>query len=207
MYAQYAKGMLVPNIGSFQSQGALSTNLNPQTSTNYQVGALHQSDKLTFDADIYYIAFNNKIASLPGQPANAPVFYNQGSVTYKVIESQVTYALPAGFSLHGNGSLNRATTNATGQEIAGVPNHTAALGVLFRYGGWGATLFHKRVGRVYALDNNGYALDPYSNRNVQCVFRLGSERRGGHASDCRRGRSVDRNRRRFVHRHVGGGVS
>lgn len=171
-YAQYAQGMLVPNIGSFQSQSALLTNLSPQTSTNYQVGVVHQSDTLTFDADVYYIAFNNKIASLPGQPANAPIFFNQGAVTYKGVEAQATYVLPAGFSLYANGSINRATTDATGLEIAGVPKYTTALGLLFRSGGWGATLFHKQVGRVYALDNNGYALDPYSTTDLNVSYLM-----------------------------------
>jgi iron complex outermembrane receptor protein len=76
------------------------------------------------------------------------------------------------FSLYANGSLNRATTKSTGLEIAGVPDNTSALGVLYRSGGWAATLFYKRVGRTFALDNEGFSLSAYSTTDLNVSYKF-----------------------------------
>jgi iron complex outermembrane receptor protein len=164
--------MLVPNIGSYQSTNGSITNISPQQSTNYQLGLVHQVDRLTFDTDIYYIDFANKIAQLPGTTSTNAIFYNQGAVTYKGVEGQITYALTNAFSIYANGSLNRATSKASGLEIAGVPDSTSALGVLYRSGGWAATLFYKRVGNTYALDDQGFSINPYSTTDLNVSYKF-----------------------------------
>ncbi len=172
-YAQYAQGMLVPDIGSYQSTQGSLTNIDPQKSTNYQLGLVHQSDRLTIDTDIYYIKFTNKIAQTPGTSSTNATYYNQGGVAYKGVEGQLTYALTDAVSGYVNGSLNRATSYATGLETKDVPNSTSALGLLYRSGGWSATVFYKRVGRTYALDDQGYEIAPYSTTdlNVSYLFK------------------------------------
>ncbi len=172
VYAQYAKGMLVPDISAYQSANADASDIYPQTSTNYQTGFVYQLDKLAFDANVYYIDFNNKIAVVPGSPASQPIFYNEGGVKHKGLEGQVTYALTESFSLYANGSLNRAATKATGLQTAGVPDTTSALGVLYRSGGLGITLFQKRVGRTYALDDEGYPLDAYGTTDLNLSYKI-----------------------------------
>jgi iron complex outermembrane receptor protein len=169
LYAQYAKGMLVPNIGNYQSTGADATNLTPQRSTNYQVGIVHSSGPVVFDADIYYIDFNNKIATVPGTSGANAVLFNQGGVVYKGAETQITYAFDFGLSLYVNGSINRAESKATKLAIAGVPDGTSAIGLIYRKLGWNAALINKRVGRTWALDNAAYQIDPYSSLD----FNLG----------------------------------
>ena len=172
-YAQYAQGMLVPDIGNYQSTSGSLTNIDPQKSTNYQLGLVHQSDRLTVDTDIYYIKFTNKIAQTPGTTSNNATYYNQGGVAYKGVEGQLTYALTDAVSGYVNGSLNRATSYATGLETKDVPNSTSALGLLYRSGGWSATVFYKRVGRTYALDDQGYEIAPYSTTdlNISYLFK------------------------------------
>jgi iron complex outermembrane receptor protein len=172
-YAQYAQGMLVPDIGNYQSTSGSLTNIDPQKSTNYQLGLVHQSDRLTVDTDIYYIKFTNKIAQTPGTTSSAATYYNQGGVAYKGVEGQLTYALTDAVSGYVNGSLNRATSYSTGLETKDVPNSTSALGLLYRSGGWSATVFYKRVGRTYALDDQGYEIAPYSTTdlNISYLFK------------------------------------
>lgn len=168
-YAQYAKGMLVPDISSYQSTNANATSIDPQRSTNYQWGIVHKSDRLTFDTDLYYIDFDNKIAVVPGTTAQ-PIYYNQGGVIYKGVEGELTYAFDNGFSAYVNGSINRAASKATGLQIANVPDSTEALGLLYNQGGWSASLMYKRVGRTYALDNSAYAVDPYSTTDLNVGY-------------------------------------
>jgi len=167
-YAQYAKGMRVPDISSYQSAGAGATSISPQTSTNYQLGVVHQSNQLTFDADIYYIDFNNKIAQIPA--SNPAVFYNQGGVVYKGLEGQVTYAMSNGFYVYANGSINKAPSKTTGLTVQNVAESTAALGLLYKSAGWSGSLMHKRVGSMYALDEQGYKLSPYSTTDLNVGY-------------------------------------
>jgi iron complex outermembrane receptor protein len=167
-YAQYAKGMRVPDISSYQSAGANATNINPQTSTNYQWGIVHQSNRLSFDADIYYIDFNNKIAQVPN--SNPAVFFNQGGVVYKGVEGQVTYAFSNGFYAYVNGSINRAPSKDTGRTVANVADSTAALGLLYKSAGWSGSLMHKRVGSMFALDESAYKLNPYSTTDLNVGY-------------------------------------
>jgi len=129
-YGQIAKGFLVPDLSMFYVNNPSLSKPEPQTSTNYQYGVVHQSKDLTLDADIYYIDFNNKIASTG--TGNDLVYFNQGGVVYKGIEAAVTYYVGGGFSLHANGSINNAKTKDTDLQIAKAPKTTAALGVLYK---------------------------------------------------------------------------
>ncbi|MGZ6013124.1 MAG: TonB-dependent receptor domain-containing protein, partial [Caulobacteraceae bacterium] len=61
VYAQYATGILVPDISAFQVSGPTAnpaagpdlSNLVPQTSTNYQVGTVYHGSNWTADFDLY----------------------------------------------------------------------------------------------------------------------------------------------------------
>jgi iron complex outermembrane recepter protein len=162
----------VPNIGSYQSANADASAIQPQTSFNRQVGVVHESDKVKFDADVYYISFNNKIATMPGSPAAQPILYNQGGVDYSGAEVQLSYVMGGGFSVSANGSLNRASKRDTGMQIAGVPNTTSALGLLYGSGPFNATLFYKRVGTTYALDDQAYSLSAYSTTDLGVSYKF-----------------------------------
>jgi len=106
------------------------------------------SKNLTWDADVYQIDFKNKYVS-NGLAGDAAAYVNIGGATYKGAEAQLTYLLGGGFALYANGSINKATSNATGQQISGAPKSTAALGALYNSGPWGASLIYKRTGETY----------------------------------------------------------
>ena len=148
VYAQYAKGMDVPFLGV---GSATSGTPAPQTTTNYQVGVVHVEDRLTVDADIYYIDVGNLQQSTG--TGNAIQYYNAGGAVYKGWETEGTYVLGAGFSAYAAYSLNDSnykTTNpglTVGQDrITGTPNMTAGLGLLYKEGPWSGSLIYKRIG-------------------------------------------------------------
>jgi len=161
-YVQTARGILVPDVSNFYVANPNLNNVDPQTSTNYQLGVVHKSQLLAFDADLYRIDFKNKIAS--AGTGNDAHFYNQGGVTYKGVEAQATWYVGSGLSLHGNGSVNRAESNQTKLDVQRAPNMTAATGVFYGDGIWNGSLIGKRVGAQYAKDGepSAYRISHYN---------------------------------------------
>jgi iron complex outermembrane receptor protein len=171
-YAQLARGFRAPDLSA---QYVVNPNLGqpvPQTSTNKQVGIVHQSGGWTFDADVYHIDFNNKIASIG--TGNSQVFYNQGGVTYKGIEAQATYVIGGGLSVFANGSLNSARSTTTGLTIAGAPSSTAALGALYATGPWSVSLIAKQTGSQYAAEGEpaAYRIGAWTTTDLNVVYTV-----------------------------------
>ena len=139
-YAQYAQGFLIPNISNLYVGNASLTRVQPQLSTNYQLGTVLQKNNYSIDADIYYILFDHKIQSFTDPVSGQPYDTNEGGATYKGFEIQGSYVLPYGASLFANYSDNRAigTKNAAnplynGHQLTSVPGWTAAWGVRFEH--------------------------------------------------------------------------
>lgn len=133
-YAEYAQGILLPNIGNFYVGNLASSKVAPQESTNYQLGTVFQMGKFAFDGDLYWIDFQHKIQSYV-DANNQPYETNSGGATYKGVEVQGTYVLPYGASVFANYSYNTATGNSdrsnplyNGHQLTGAPLWTAAIG-------------------------------------------------------------------------------
>ncbi len=171
VYAQYAKGMLVPDISYYYSPSYQNTDITPQTSTNYQVGYVQKSDNLTFDVDAYYINFNNMLTKDPS--STDPVYYNGGGVIYKGLEGQVAYALGNGFSAYTNGSINSAKSRETNLTVANAPDKTAALALSYNANNWKSSFVYKYVGKQFADATNLLAINAYTtlDYNVGYTFR------------------------------------
>jgi iron complex outermembrane receptor protein len=170
-YAQTARGFLVPDLSMFYVNNPNLSTPKPQTSTNYQAGSVYQSQNLTLDGDIYYIDFNNKIAS--SGSGNDLVYYNQGGVVYKGVEASATYYMGHGFSVHANGSLNKAEAKDSGLQIAKVPKSTSALGLLYKDHGLYGALIAKNVGSQYAKDGEpaAYKIGSYTVADFTAGYR------------------------------------
>lgn len=170
VYAQYAKGLQVPALASLQVIGSTNSP-TPQITTNYQMGVVGKSDRFTWDADLYYINFDNMIGSsvVNGQTT----FFNAGGAVYKGLEAQGTYVIGAGFSAYANGSINNArysANNAMGNvgRVEKAPATTAAFGALYNDGPLSATLIYKRTGSFFAFANepSAYLIGSYGNTDL-----------------------------------------
>lgn len=135
VYAQYAQGFLVPNVSAFYVNKPQNNKVVPQESTNYQLGAVFNSGRFTFDGDVYYIDFKNKIQTITDITSGETFETNSGGAHYKGIELEGNYVLPYGFSTFGNLSVNQATAvgdplnpGGNGRQLAQAPRGTAALG-------------------------------------------------------------------------------
>jgi iron complex outermembrane receptor protein len=170
-YAQVARGFLVPDLSMFYVNNPSLSTPKPQTSSNYQLGTVHQSQNLTFDADIYYIDFNNKIAASGN--GNDLVYFNQGGVVYKGIEGAATYYVGSGFSLHANASMNSAKTKDTNLQVAKVPSSTSAFGLLYKANGLYGSVLAKTAGKQYAKDGEvaAYKIESYTLTDMTVGYR------------------------------------
>jgi len=181
VYAQYAQGIYVPDISSFEQKVPSLTFPKAQTSTNYQVGTVYYADNFTFDADAYYIGVDNNISF---QACNlAPIFgpsgftcaINTGTATYKGIEGEGTYAFDGdldGLAVFANASL--ISGKSGGLWLKQVPMWTGAGGFTYKVGGVKLSLIDKIVGQQYAdnADTRFYKLGAYNNMDFKGTFPL-----------------------------------
>jgi iron complex outermembrane recepter protein len=151
VYAQYAQGFQIPDLNTFYIANPALNSSEPQKSTNYQVGIVGKSDRLTWDADLYRIEFTNKLVS-NGLGGAAAAFVNIGGATYQGVEAQMAYVVGGGFSAYANASVNSALSSVYGQQIAGAPEVTAALGGLYSEGALSGSLIYKWTGAVRQKD-------------------------------------------------------
>ena len=168
VYAQYAQGMLAPNLNAFYpTHGTVATDpgtLQPAESTNYQLGTTWNTEKLALSADIYYIDFSNQ--NTPTPCGIYTCYNNTGGVKYSGIEGEGTYMLGAGFSLYGNYAINNYSVSTAGTVLQNIPKGTAALGVIYNHGPAYASLMAKEVGQYYSgVDVNGNAI-PFSSYTI-----------------------------------------
>jgi iron complex outermembrane receptor protein len=187
-YFQYANGIYVPDITSFEVNTAIVSFPKPQTTVNYQFGSVFYADNFTADADVYYIGSDNTIQQIAGSPTNGcPIGdtcnINAGTVTYKGIEGEATYyfddtqwgGLLDGLSIFANGSLNSAKAhtdplnpNSPTFQDKQAPFWTAASGLIFKNGPWKLSLIDKIVGQQYQ-DSPGKRFDIYGSTPVSLV--------------------------------------
>ena len=185
VYGQYATGFLLPDISTTQKVNPNLNALTPQTSTNYQAGLVYHGSKVTFDGDVYYIDFKNKLQS--ATVGTETQFFNLGGAIYKGIEGSVTFAATDKLFLFANGSINSAkaegaTTTlggapfvvAGGKQIAGAPKSTAAVGVLYNDENWSVSLADKYVGESWANEGepSNFRIAPYTSADLTVVYKF-----------------------------------
>jgi len=177
VYGQYAKGMYVPDLSSFytpttgttasgaaqgaDTQSASLASVQPQTTTNYQIGTVWHGEKLSVDFDGYVINVNNKIGSSSDINAPSGTLVNVGTVHYKGVEGQIAYMPTKGLTLFVNASSNYAHSATTGAQIAKAPFSTQALGAMYNANGLRISYSQKFTGPQYANEYSTAAAGSY----------------------------------------------
>lgn len=170
IYTQYATGFLIPSLSTLYV-GNLSLNgLKPSESVNYQAGTVYNAGRLTLDADVYAI----RVANLQVSNAACQCTINAGLAHYSGAEGEVAYAFPFGLTLFGNGSLNTAKDVTHKTTEVNAPKWTDALGALYTYKRYQASLIWKEVGSQVSSD--GPKLSSYNTINATAGYDLGHVR-------------------------------
>ena len=178
-YAQYSKGFLAPNLNVLYVDDPGKNTLQPEATTNVQVGTTWVGDGLTVSADAYTINYSNQIAPFFTTFNNQPVkqFQNLGGVKYKGVELEGTYVVGMGFSVYANASYNIArltndtTTNDTWVPLT--PNRLSAIGLLYRQGAWQGSLIERYVGRRFGDTGYTYPLGGYGTADAAVNYYFG----------------------------------
>lgn len=197
VYGQYATGFLVPDISVTQVVNPQLSQLEPQESTNYQAGIVYHGSRITFDADVYYIDFKNKLQTVSVTDPVAgleTVNFNLGGAIYKGIEGSVTAQATDRIFVFANASLNSAKAEgansiingvpvviAGGKQIAGAPESTAAYGAYYQDENWTVSLMNKFTGLQWGAEGEpaAYKIPGYNSTDLSVVYRFGRYRLQG----------------------------
>ncbi len=169
-YFQFAKGYLAPNLNVFYTTNPAASSVNPQNTTNYQLGMVWHTRRFALDADIYRIDFNNKASSRV--VAGNQVFFNEGGVQYQGFEGALTYRVLDGLDLYVNGSVNSAKENKAGTWVPNTPSFTSAQGVIYRHGPWYASFIDKTIGPRFGDTGNTQPLGTFSVADATLSYHL-----------------------------------
>lgn len=169
-YAQYAKGFQMPNLNYIQNADPSKTQVDPQQTSNYQIGTTYQTRALSVSGDLYYIDFANMVGSR--NVGVNTLYFNQGAVDYYGIEGETTVNVGHGVNLYANGSLNVAKNRTTGQPIANAPEATWALGALYTHDNFTATVINKWVGSRYGDTGLKQGLQPFNQLDAAVSYTL-----------------------------------
>ncbi|PWB88523.1 hypothetical protein C5688_20605 [Methylocystis sp. MitZ-2018] len=123
-------------------------NIQPQTTTNFQIGAVYKNEKLTADIALYQITANNFPITITN-PDKTVNYQNGGTARYRGVEMELTYQLMGGLALTANGSISDARFlegQYTGLYVGAAPRYTAMGGIVYDDGHFFGSLLHKQVG-------------------------------------------------------------
>jgi iron complex outermembrane receptor protein len=194
VYAQYAKGFLVPKLGDSleviyptasggtscvapgAASGAANCNLSPTRTTNYQIGTVYAGDRLNIDFDAYYIQASNSTSTDPSSGISQT---NGNPALYKGIEGQVSYVFMEGLTGIANGAVMSSKDDVTKLWLPQAPNYTATLGMVYRNDRFKVSYIHKFTGTQYADSNQLVQIKPYSLGILAASMRVGPVWVGG----------------------------
>jgi iron complex outermembrane receptor protein len=195
-YGQYGRGSEIPPSAVFDVTGALvAVTPKPTVATTFQGGTVVKLNRLSFDADVYHVHFDNPYGS-----------YRVTDPTKSDFGDSYYYATPAsnatGFEAEGNlyaghglsfnftGTVGRAKYEASAaqtlangavlaaapsQWVALSPNYTVSAGVIYQDKHWAAGFFNKDIGLRY-VDNGAFhqatQLDSFWMNNLFFNYKL-----------------------------------
>ena len=205
VYAQVATGSIVPPSSVYDyNQTVTTANPNPQISatpkqqrsTTYQAGTVFKANRITIDADLYHIRFQNSYSSVvDNNPSDAEygdtAFFLQPSSTTQGVEFESNLVVARGLNVYLNGtaanayyhgSLNAGTVDAPyfeqapgGLWVANTPTDTEMQGITYQKHGMDLGFFNKRVGEM-RVDNGAYhnqaIIDPFSTDNAYINYTV-----------------------------------
>jgi iron complex outermembrane receptor protein len=189
-YVQYGMGSIIPPSSVFDVNQTTGTSSaagvtvlpKPQIASTYQGGTVLKLNRLSLDADYYYIHFENSYVATPVA----------GSYTYNTtppsnttgFEAEGNLSLSHGLSVFMNGTIASAKYEATSTTpvlwVASAPHDTETEGITYQNKSWDLGFFNKRVGSQWNdntdansnLLHQAIPIDPFSVTNLFLNYTL-----------------------------------
>lgn len=180
VYAQYGAGSIIPPSAVFDvANGAVETIPKPTLANTYQAGSVWKINRVTLDADAYYIHFQNTYSSTPAVANNdEPIYYLGPDSITKGLEGEANIYIAKGISFYLNGSAGSAKYVGTDLWVQDAPRNTEAYGLTYQHSGWNVGAFDKRVGAMYndngstGSTHNAVFINPFSMTNLYINYTL-----------------------------------
>jgi iron complex outermembrane receptor protein len=149
-YFQYAAGSVIPPSSVFDTKnGAVLNTPSPTRTNTYQGGTTFKMSRVTLNADLFYIKFQNAYTSYTDPATGEPVYVLPGGSKTKGFEVESNVYLGAGFSLYLNGTVGKAEYTNSGLWVANTPANTEAAGITYQHKNFDLGFFDKRVGPMW----------------------------------------------------------
>ena len=189
-YAQYGRGSVIPPSSVFDVTGAqVAVTPKPIVASTYQGGSVVKLNRVSFDADYYYIHYQNSYSSFTpssGTDAGFTYYYQNPASNTQGVEGEGNFAITNALSFFVNGTYGQAkyesaaaqaatgTTPAvaasTSAWVANTPNYTATEGLTYRDKRFDVGMFNKTVGDRWNDDGAYHQVVPLNSFTMTNVF-------------------------------------
>jgi iron complex outermembrane receptor protein len=209
-YVDYAAGLAAPRTDNLYNGGnngkcvanGVSTptaagcvyssfsTVNPETSTNYDIGYRFTSDTVTASITAYNTQFKNRIVTSFDQEQGISIDRNIGSVNVAGVDAEANVQLMPDFSVYTSASYTHsrvsagpqaiilvgsggAPINLAGKTLVETPDWTISQRYEYRWRGLTLGFGGKFVGSRFATDNNDYKVPSYFTADADITYDLG----------------------------------
>ena len=189
-YAQYGRGSVIPPSSVFDVTGAqVATTPKPIVASTYQGGSVVKLNRVSFDADYYYIHYQNSYSSFTpssGPDSGFTYYYQNPASNTQGVEGEGNFAITNALSFFVNGTYGQAkyesaaaqaataTTPAVAASssawVANTPNYTATEGLTYRDKRFDVGMFNKTVGDRWQDDGAYHQVVPVNSFTMTNVF-------------------------------------
>lgn len=189
VFANVARNFRAPqNYVLYEANPAGRTrDLEPETSTNIDLGFRHQSEQLNLSTTLFWIDFKNRMA-LVRDPDGSSRNYNAGDVRTKGFELEAGGKIASAWSLYGSLSYTDAeqktdftTANAAnvlvtlpthGKSFVDTPKWMAGLALRYDSGPWFGGMQVKYSSKRYSTLMNDEEVDSYVTTDINLGYKL-----------------------------------
>jgi iron complex outermembrane receptor protein len=137
-------------------------------------------NRLTLDADVYFIRAQNAYTSAPDPITGEPVYFLGNDTLSKGFELESNVFLGHGFNLYLNGTIGSAKYDNTHLWVANSPKDTETTGLFYLHSNWDIGFFNKRIGQLYndaGAVNQGVFIHPFNITNAYFNYTIKNENR------------------------------
>jgi iron complex outermembrane receptor protein len=170
VYAQYATGNVIPPSNVFDvKNGIVKTTPKPTQTKAFQFGSVLKLNRITVDADAFFIKAQSPYVSAPDPVTGEPVYYLSGNTLSKGFETEVNLAAGHGFNVYLNGTVLSAKYLNSDLWVANAPHDTETMGITYLKRNWDIGFFNKRIGSMYndsGSFHQNVPIDPFNITNL-----------------------------------------
>ncbi len=173
VYGQYGRGSEIPPSSVFDVTGAqVAVTPKPTVATTFQGGTVVKLNRVSFDADIYHIHFQNAYGSYKVTDTTKPdygdsYYYATPASNTMGVEAEGNVFVAHGLSINFNGTAGQAKYESAAAQtlangtvvaaaptkwVAATPNYTVGAGLTYQDKSFDLGFFNKQIGPRW-MDN------------------------------------------------------